>query len=97
MTFIQVIDYHTSHEDEMRALGDEWEKAAGDRQSTNRVIVVRDRDDQTHYQNIVFFESYESAMENSNLPETNEFAKRMMELVSGETRFLNLDVIDDRG
>jgi hypothetical protein len=97
MAFIQIIDYRTSHEDEMRALGDEWERAAADRQSTNRVIVVRDRDDPTHFQNIVFFDSYESAMENSNLPETNEFAKRMMELVSGETRFLNLDVIDDRG
>jgi hypothetical protein len=97
VTFIQVIDYHTSHEDEMRALGDEWERSSAGRQSTNRVIVVRDRDDQTHYQNIVFFDSYESAMENSNLSETNEFAKRMMELVAGETRFLNLDVIDDRG
>jgi len=97
VTFIQVIDYHTSHEDEMRALGDEWERASGDRQSTNRVIVVRDRDDQTHYQNIVFFDSYESAMENSNLPETTEFAKRMMELVDGQTIFLNLDVIEDRG
>lgn len=97
MTFIQIIDYHTTHEDEMRALGDEWEKASADRQSTNRVIVVRDREDRTHYQNIVFFDSYESAMENSSLPETDEFAKRMMELVDGETRFLNLDVIDDRG
>jgi hypothetical protein len=97
VTFIQVIDYHTSKADEMKALGDEWETASADRQTTARVIVVQDREDRTHYQNIVFFDSYETAMANSDLPETNEFAKRMMDLVDGPTTFLNLDVIEDRG
>ena len=35
-----------------------------------RSIVTRDRNDPERHVLIVFFDSYESAMENSNLPET---------------------------
>jgi hypothetical protein len=45
---------------------------------------------------IVFFDSYESAMENSNLPETNEFSQKMMELLDGPPTFYNLDVVEDK-
>jgi hypothetical protein len=44
----------------------------------------------------VFFDSYESAMENSNLPVTQEFAQRMMALSDGPPSFFNLDVVEDR-
>ena len=44
---------------------------------------------------VVFFDSYESAMENSNLPETAEFAEKQMTLLEGPPTFLDLDVIDD--
>jgi hypothetical protein len=43
-----------------------------------------------------FFDSYESAMENSNLLETSEFAGRQMKLVEGPPTFIDLDVIEDR-
>ena len=97
MTFIQIIEMKTSKIDELTALEDEWKKATEGKRTLRRSIVTRDRNNPTRHLIFVFFDSYESAMENSNLPETNEFAKRMMELVAGETRFLNLDVIDDRG
>ncbi|MGQ0778604.1 MAG: hypothetical protein ACT4NY_30030 [Pseudonocardiales bacterium] len=41
---------------------------------------------------IVEFDSYESAMENSNRPETREFSAQMTKLCDGPPTFYNLDV-----
>jgi hypothetical protein len=41
----------------------------------------------------VEFPSYEEAMANSELPETAEFAARLMELCDGPPTFRNLDVL----
>jgi len=96
MGFVQIIEFKTSKIDEIRKVGDEWEAAAGsDRQATKRVL-CQDRDNPGRYFNIVFFDSYESAMENSNLPVTQEFSRRMMALGDGPPTFYNLDVIDER-
>ena len=46
--------------------------------------------------NLVFFPSYEAAMENSNMPETGELAGKLAALTDGEPTFLNLDIIEDR-
>jgi len=35
-------------------------------------------------------------MENSNLPETGEFAQRQSALMDGPVQFTDLDVIEDR-
>jgi hypothetical protein len=97
MAFIQVIEYRTSKIDEMRAVGDEWEAASKAQGGTaSRVIVCEDRDDPGRYFNLAFFDSYESAMQNSEMPMTQEFAGRMMGLADGPPTFYNLDVIDDR-
>ena len=96
MAFIQVIQYRTSKIDEMRAVGDEWEAEPGDNASARRVIVAQDRDNAGQYLTFAFFDSYESAMENSNSPRTQEMSQRMMSLADGPPTFLNLDVIDDR-
>jgi hypothetical protein len=45
---------------------------------------------------LAFFDSYESAMENSNLAETTEFGQKQGALVDGPMLFTDLDVIDDR-
>ncbi len=45
---------------------------------------------------IVFFDSYEDAMENSALPETDQLSKRLASLADAPPRFVNLDVIEDR-
>jgi hypothetical protein len=58
--------------------------------------MTEDRDNPGRYLNIVFFDSYESAMENSNSPVTQEFSQKMMALADGPPTFYNLNVVDDR-
>jgi quinol monooxygenase YgiN len=94
MAFIQVIEFTTTKPDEVRALSDEYRASTEDRRTVVHARLCRDRDQPDRYVNIVEFESYEAAMENSNLPETHEFARRMAELCDGPPRFLNLDVSD---
>jgi hypothetical protein len=96
MTFVQIIDYRTSRYDEMSKLDDEWEAAAGADARVRRVLTGQDRDNPGRYVTMAFFDSYESAMENSNLPITQEYAQKMMELADGPATFTNLDILDDR-
>jgi hypothetical protein len=96
MAFVQIIDFRTSKIDEMRKLEEEWEATAGPEVTARRVITCADRDDPGRYFQVVFFDSYESAMENSNLPATQEFSQKMMALGDGPPTFHNLDVVDDR-
>jgi hypothetical protein len=97
VAFIQIIEYRTSKFDEMQAIGDEWDAASRAQGGTaTRVVICRDRDDPGRYFNLAFFDSYESAMQNSEMPLTQEFAGRMMALADGPPTFHNLDVVDDR-
>ena len=96
MRFVQLIQYRTSKIDEMRKVGDEWEAAAGSTATSRRVIVCQDRDNADQYFTLAFFDSFESAMENSNSPKTQEMSKKMMALADRPPTFYNLDVLDDR-
>ena len=96
MAFVQIIEFRTSKLDEMQKIGDEWEAAAAGDRKVRRRVMCSDRDNQGRYLNIVFFDSYEDAMENSNLPVTSEYSQRMMALADGPPTFYNLDVVDDR-
>jgi hypothetical protein len=96
MGFVQIIEFRTSRADEMRALGDEWEKSAGAKRKVRRRVLCEDRDDRGHFFNVVFFDSYEDAMANSSLPETDSFSKRMAGLADGSPTFVNLDIVEDR-
>jgi hypothetical protein len=58
-----------------------------------RATITADRDRPGTYLNIVEFDSYDLAMENSARPETAEFATRMAALCDGPPRFYNLDVV----
>ncbi|MEV8100027.1 hypothetical protein [Kitasatospora sp. NPDC085879] len=96
MAFIQIIEYRTSRIDEFNALLDSWvEKNAGRRVAT-RAVETRDRDAENVYLNIVEFPSYEQAMDNSDRPETAEFAAQAMALCDGPPVFRNLDVLNER-
>jgi hypothetical protein len=96
MSFIQIIDMHTKSFDELNALGDEWRAATEGKRTLQRSIIARDRNDPDRYLLLAFFDSYESAMENSQLPETAAFAEKQMALVDGAPTFHDLDVVDDR-
>lgn len=95
MAFIQIIEGHTSRADELTALTQQIEESSTDR-TVRRSIRTQDRDDPSRFVVVVFFDSYESAMENSNLPETQEFSAKMMELLDGPPTFYNLDVVEDK-
>jgi hypothetical protein len=95
MAFIQTISFTTSKFDEMQALDDQWATATEGRRKTRRRIVAQDRDDPSRYVYLVFFDSYEEAMANSDLPETGQFAERMTALADGPATFVNLDVLQE--
>jgi len=97
MAFIQVVEFGTSKIEEMRANAKALEEAMGDDRKARRVVVGADRDNPGRYLTIVFFDSYEDAMANSDHPATQEFASKMMAIGDGPPTFHNLDVIDDRG
>lgn len=97
MAFVQIIEYRTSKIDEMRAVADEWEKATEGTRKAGRRVLCQDRDSPGRYFTVVFFDSYEDAMANSNLPETDKFSQKMMGFADGAPTFYNLDVVDDRG
>ena len=95
MAFVQIIEFRTSKADEMRKVADEWEQKAGGQSTARRRVLTEDKDNPGTYVNIVFFDSYESAMENSNNPVTQEFAQKMMALADGPPTFRNLEVVED--
>ena len=96
MTFIQAIELRTDRPDDLMALDREWEGATEGKRTSRRSIVTRDRNDPRRHVVLVFFDSYESAMENSKLPETQAFAERYAAAVDGPIAYHDLDVIDDR-
>jgi quinol monooxygenase YgiN len=96
MAFIQTIEMSTSKVDDLRALEKEWRAATEGKRTLRRSIIAQDRNDPTKYVIIAFFDSYESAMQNSQLPATSEFAERQRALIDGEPAFRDLDVIEDQ-
>ena len=95
MAFIQIIDFQTDRYDEVRALVDDYRATTQDKRTAQRGILTKSRDGENRYVNIVFFDSYEEAMKNSEMPETSAFAEQMMKLCDGPATFLNLDVLID--
>lgn len=95
MSFVQIIDMRTKNVDEIQNLEREWEKATEGKRTLRRSIIGRDRNDPDHYLVLAFFDSYESAMTNSNLPETTEFGRKQSALLDGPMQFTDLDVIED--
>lgn len=95
MAFVQVIEMRTSKIDEILRLQAEYWAATEGKRTVRRAIVARDRHDQDRHFVIAFFDSYESAMENSNLPETAEFAHKQNAFVDAPPTFIDLDVLED--
>jgi hypothetical protein len=96
MEFVQLIEFHSNKFDEFLAMEREWETATEGKRTTRRRVVGRDRQDPSRYVMIVFFDSYESAMENSKLAATDKISSRMAALADSGTTFSNLDVVEDR-
>jgi hypothetical protein len=96
MDFVQIIEFDTDRFDEMQALDTEWEQNGPRDTMPHRVVVCADRDRPGHYFQMVFFDSYEKAMKNSEDPFTGEMAAKMQGLAKGPATFHNLDVVDEQ-
>lgn len=91
--FVQIIEFRTSRIEEIEELGRPSRTEGRTAPTFGRIVATADRDNPGTYLTIVEFESYESAMENSNRPETSEFAAKMAALCDGPPVFRNLDVL----
>jgi hypothetical protein len=80
----------------IRRAGEDWERATEGKRTARRQLLARDRSDPGRYFMIVFFDSYESAMANSQLPETQAGADAFAALSDRAPTFYDLDILDDR-
>jgi quinol monooxygenase YgiN len=96
MSFVQVIDYKSSKPEEIQRIHDEWTEATKGKRSAKRIMLAKYHDDPNSFCEIVFFDSYEDAMRNSKLPETQEFAKRLKNAIDGEPTYFDLDVVEEQ-
>lgn len=96
MTFVQLIEYETDRGEEMGRVMDEWMQATEGKRTMSREIHGQDRGNTRHYVDIVEFPSYEQAMINNDLPETQRSAERFRELCSTEPRFVDLEIVEER-
>lgn len=97
MAFIQLVEVVTNKVDEIEALVQDWVEQTEGRRLARRGTLTADRDKPDTYVQIVEFDSYESAIANSALPETSAFAEKLAALCEVAPTFRNLDVrsVDD--
>lgn len=95
MTFVQLIDCRTSRLEEMNRLMDQWVEQTKGKRTATHAVVGKDRADASHVVEIVEFPSYEEAMRNSKLPETDRIFREMVALCDGAPTFTDLDVVRD--
>ena len=92
MAFAQIIEFTTSRINDAEALFDKWMAATAGKRTAQRLMLTSDRDTANTYLEIVEFPSYEEAMQNSNLPETQEIGAELAALCDSGPTFRNLDV-----
>ncbi len=91
--FVQIIQYKTSKFDDMQKVADKFREQTEGRRTVARVMVCKDRDNAGQFMTIVEFPSYDAAMKNNNLPETEALSAEMMKLADGPPTFYNLDIV----
>jgi hypothetical protein len=96
MAFVQIIEFRTAEVDGVRQVNDEWWRATEGKRTVRRELLARDRSDPCRYFAVVFFDSFESAMENSELPETQAAAQQYAKMSDGPPAFYDLEIVEDR-
>jgi hypothetical protein len=94
MGFLQIISFATDRLDDFVAVERQWERATVGRRTGSGGQLFADRDRPGHYVAIDWFDSYESAMVNSHLPETDAMAREATALASEAPVFWNLEPVD---
>ena len=95
MAFVQLVEFKTSHPDELNKIMDQWMSETEGKRTATHALMMSDRDNPQTYVEIVEFPSYDEAMRNSNLPETSKFAKQISDLCDAPPVFHNLEVLRD--
>ncbi|MFF3452987.1 ester cyclase [Streptomyces sp. NPDC002730] len=95
MKFVQIVDYKTEQFDTMNQLMDKWVDQTKGKRTATHTLTGKDRSDDSHYVEIVEFPSYEEAMKNSHLPETDRIFQEMVALCDEMPSFTDLDVVRD--
>jgi hypothetical protein len=93
VTFIQLIEYRTTQPEAVDELLSQWIADSGGRRTATRTRVGRDHHDGDHFVEILEFPSYDEAMRNSEMPETNGIHERFVQLCAEPPRFVDLDVV----
>jgi len=91
--FVQVIEFHTQHHDQMDALIDGWVAEIGADRTARWMVMGRDLDRPDTYLEVVEFPSADAARRNSESPVTTAFAGKMTALCDGPVIFRNLEVV----
>jgi hypothetical protein len=93
MKFTQVIEFKTGQIERFQAALDDWITRTEGRRIPHCAVLRHDRDAAGVFVLMVEFASHDLAMENSNRPETGEFAALMASISDGPPTFRNLDVL----
>jgi hypothetical protein len=96
MAFVQMIEFRFPDIAAVREIDERWWRATDGKRTVRRELVAQDRNDPSRYFALVFFDSYESAMENSKLPETMAAAEQYAKVSDGPPVFYDLDILEDR-
>lgn len=96
MRFVQLIEFHTSKQQELDKLLDEWAESTNGKRTATRATLTVDHEQPGSYYEFVEFPSYEEAMANSSLPETQAIAEKMRAICDDEPTFHNLDVVREQ-
>jgi quinol monooxygenase YgiN len=93
MKFAQIIEFKTSRIDEFHDSLDAWMTATEGHRIPHRAVLGRDRDAGDRYLLMVEFADHRSGRQNSNRPETSEFAARLAAISQQPLAFRSLDVL----
>jgi quinol monooxygenase YgiN len=95
MGFIQIVECRATDVTALQQIGHEWKAATEGSRTARRSVLARDHHDPDRYVILVYFDSYESAMQNSQLPATQEFAEKMAATLTAPPVFDDLDVVEE--
>ena len=92
--YIQIVEYESDDIDTVIRAANSV-PVPDDVPKPTSVIMVRDRDRPGTYATILRFNSYEEAMRHSESDATHERIAKLGPLMKGETRFYNLDILNE--
>ena len=96
MGFVQIIEFKTTNLDAILKLDQRWRDETEGKRTATAATMTKDRERPDTYVWIIEFPSYEAAMQNDKLPETQQIAQDMMKVSDGEAVFRNLELIEKR-